>query len=534
MRTTRWLTTLALMGALSLNLSACGGSSEENDPIEADAGWLEPDAGPVEDDAGEPDAGPAEIDPTQPSAASEAALKKMLPIAEYMMEGQWVDGMVVAAVTPDGMSVRGLGSLADSAAPENETFEIASITKIFVGMALASMTNDGIVSPDTKLTDCMPDGYSTEGIEDITLGMLATHSAGFGHDQDNIRDIAEAVGGEDYLESDIFSYVSVDDIWNSLTLTSRTRVGQEQYSNYGVAVLGHALAVCDHEASWKDVIQKRVTGVLGLGHTGIDVPLTTQGYDKSLTALAPWTWTLDGLGPCGGFKSNVTDLGRLAQLVMSQESYPGSDMVNLSVQPLKPYSEEYGMNWMLGDSMMESVMEREETKALFRKMIWHGGVSDTYGTYLGISRDKNVAVILLNNSSSITAQIPGAFSMARQMGESPESIQENLEWYLPPVAELTEEKLKKFEGTYKISGMAPWPVTLTVENGLDGQLQLWADQPGYYGRFRLWPQTEQIAVFRYAFASYFEFNSTDEDHFQKGEFYDALTGQYLTVIRAQE
>ena len=448
---------MALFGALSLSFSACGGSSKDDD-TDDDAGIVELDAGPVVDpdaggqDAGEQDAG-TEIDPTKPSAASEAALEKMLPVIEYLVQNQYTDGTVVAAVTPDGMSVRGLGSLADSAAPELETFDIASITKVFVGMALASMTKDGIVSPDTKLTECMPDGYDTDGIEDITLGMLATHSAGYGHDQSNIYELAaENAGGEENIvDSDLFSYISVDDIWSSLTVTPRTRVGQDQYSNYGVAVLGNALAVCDHEASWKDVIRKRVTSVLGLDSTGIDIPLTTRGYDGSLQYLAPWTWMLDGLGPCGSFKSNAADLGRLARLILSKDNYPGSDMVNLAVTPLKRFDDysAYGYNWMIGPEGAETSLKDKEVKELLKTVIWHGGGSDTYATFVGVSREKDFAFIMLNNSRALASTYGGIFSMALQMGETEEVVIDDAlaDGLAPALFELTEAQAKKFEGT---------------------------------------------------------------------------------------
>ena len=76
----------------------------------------------------------------------------------------------------------------------------------------------------------------------------------------------------------------------------------------------------------------------------------------------------------------------------------------------------------------------------------------------------------------------------------------------------------------------PWPLTIKVENGNE----LWADWPGVYDRFRLWPGSENVAVFRNAFSNKFEFFDTTEDHFQQGEFMDAIRGQFLSFKRVAD
>lgn len=61
----------------------------------------------------------------------------------------------------------------------NTLFEIASISKMFTGLAVMALVEDGVLDLDTSIRTYLPD--APKGWKDITLRHLLNHTAGLGH-----------------------------------------------------------------------------------------------------------------------------------------------------------------------------------------------------------------------------------------------------------------------------------------------------------------------------------------------------------------
>ncbi len=74
-----------------------------------------------------------------PSAKSDELLAKISPLFQRISDIDNSLGTIVAVATPDGVSAKGFGEFAAEKKLYNLNFQLASITKVFTGMALASM-----------------------------------------------------------------------------------------------------------------------------------------------------------------------------------------------------------------------------------------------------------------------------------------------------------------------------------------------------------------------------------------------------------
>lgn len=104
-------------------------------------------------------------------------------IVQPVVEGKKPFGVAVGIVSKEGRRVFGYGAVAreGGTVPDGETiFEIGSITKVFTGLLLADMVEDGLVKFDDPVRRYLPDSVEvpTSGGKEITLLDLATHSSG--------------------------------------------------------------------------------------------------------------------------------------------------------------------------------------------------------------------------------------------------------------------------------------------------------------------------------------------------------------------
>jgi CubicO group peptidase (beta-lactamase class C family) len=80
--------------------------------------------------------------------------------------------------------IKGFGQVSDANRflPNAQTiYEIGSVTKVFTGIALANLVNDGIVTLDDQIRLYLPRevvNQLSNAIQSITLKQLATHTSG--------------------------------------------------------------------------------------------------------------------------------------------------------------------------------------------------------------------------------------------------------------------------------------------------------------------------------------------------------------------
>src|SRR5687767_5115712 len=91
--------------------------------------------------------------------------------------------LVVGIFARGNCSVKGFGTTKDpnGDCPNGQTlFEIGSITKVFTGILLARMVQDGTVQLNMPLSECLPRDVTVPRFDgkEMTLSHLATHTSG--------------------------------------------------------------------------------------------------------------------------------------------------------------------------------------------------------------------------------------------------------------------------------------------------------------------------------------------------------------------
>ena len=186
---------------------------------------------------------------------------------------------------------------------ENTLYEIGSITKVFTSALLADMTARGEVALSDGVETLLPRGFSIPewGGEAITLRHLSTHTSGLPTNPpfDEVDPVNPFAG---------FTAGDLQDFLTSYALT-RAPGTEWDYSNLGVGLLGHALALrleMDYEAA----LRQRILGPLGLVDTAISLSeaqwLRRASGHSGVVARPPFD--MASLEGAGSLVSSASDL----------------------------------------------------------------------------------------------------------------------------------------------------------------------------------------------------------------------------------
>ncbi|MER7406169.1 serine hydrolase domain-containing protein [Streptomyces sp. NPDC000070] len=188
---------------------------------------------------------------------------------------------------------------------EDLRYEIGSATKTFTGLLLARLINGGELTGGEPATALL-DSERPVGRVPVTLAHLITHTSGLPALPAGFRLRAlPAWHTNPYAR---FPAGRVVDAY--LRHRPRHRPGTRwRYSNYGVAVLGHALAAATG-TPWEDLLTDRVLRPLGLKETALradDSGLDAVGHGKDgETPLPPFD--AGGFQAAGAVRATPHDL----------------------------------------------------------------------------------------------------------------------------------------------------------------------------------------------------------------------------------
>ncbi|HEY3835567.1 MAG TPA: serine hydrolase domain-containing protein, partial [Bryobacteraceae bacterium] len=191
-------------------------------------------------------------------------------------------------------------------ARSDSIFEIASITKTFTGLLLARMAADGRVRLDEPVRELLPLGTVAKPAGgEITLLDLSTHHSGLPRMPDNFKPSDSSNPYKDYRLTDLYDYVSRHGV-------AKNGHPAFVYSNFGVGLLGQALAN-RAGSSYVELLQKEITGPLGMQDTVVKVPRELwdrfiQGHSGNGNHKRVPAWDLDALVGAGGIRSSAGDM----------------------------------------------------------------------------------------------------------------------------------------------------------------------------------------------------------------------------------
>ena len=332
----------------------------------------------------------------------------------------------------------------------NSVFEIGSITKTFTASVLADMVARGDVTLSDRVQSFLPATVKipSRGGRDITLLDLVTVSSGLPGMPSNFKPANPNNPYADYSVQQMYDFLS------GYTLT-RDIGAKYEYSNLGMGLLGHTLAVKAGK-SYFDLLSERILKPLKMGDTEITLsprlqPRLALGHNNAGAVVA--NWDLPTLAGAGALRSTVNDMFKYLAAHLDSTSRPlGKVLATTHVARTETGNPnlKVGMAWHI-------------LKTPGGSIVWHNGGTGGYRTFMGFDETKRIGVIVLTNSS-ISADDIGFHLIDPAVPLSK-----------PPMARVAKEidpaLLPPYVGTYQFAPAVS--LTVTLDNGA-----LWIEATG--------------------------------------------------------
>ncbi|MFP7834110.1 serine hydrolase domain-containing protein [Marisediminicola sp. LYQ134] len=299
-----------------------------------------------------------------------------------------------SVVVVDGDSV----STAHFGAADDTVYEIGSVSKTFTAALFADAIERGDVSADDEVGEYL----DLEGapIAEVSLAELAQHTSGlpsvpggFGAILANYRSVA--------FGTDPYGY-DFDELLDHARSESLGGRGDYSYSNMGISLLGHAVAVAstpglattDYPDAYAMLLQARILGPLGMTQTTVpqradDLPADAP---TGLTAGGRHSdaWTLGSYAPSGSIRSTPRDMAIWASALLDG-SAPGS----AALDPSSTVDDalEVGYAWHVST-------EPGAAAEPDRVVTWHNGRTGGFASMLALDREAGRAAFVVVDSAT--------------------------------------------------------------------------------------------------------------------------------------
>lgn len=217
---------------------------------------------------------------------------------------------VTAFVLANGHATHaGAGTNADT------EVEVGSVTKMFTAELLRNAVDDGVITLDTTIGEIT--GNPSAPIADVTLEELATHTSGLPRVTgiDTWSALSSLV-----LGTNPYRNVTTYDIFQLAETVELKNRGEERYSNYGFALLGHLIARAQ-DTTYEELLREQIFEPLGMSDTrlatfGTTTDDTTTGRLAEGRAAEPWE--MEGYAPAGAIRSTSHDMEKFARYLLDK------------------------------------------------------------------------------------------------------------------------------------------------------------------------------------------------------------------------
>src|SRR5215510_6730008 len=241
-----------------------------------------------------------------PATHDEGAVRQILQ--QRIDEKKKGVAIVVGLVDESGSKVISYGKMGvdDPRPVDGDTvFEIGSISKVFTAILLADMVERGEVGLNDPISKYLPKSVRTptRNGKEITLFDLATQSSGLPRMPANFtpKDM-----------SNPFADYSVDQMYEFLSGYTLTRDISEkyEYSNFGMGLLGHILAL-KAGTDYETLVLTRICKPLKMESTTIKLSPELRsrlaaGHSAALKPVA--NWDIPSLAGAGALRSTTNDM----------------------------------------------------------------------------------------------------------------------------------------------------------------------------------------------------------------------------------
>lgn len=298
-------------------------------------------------------------------------------------------GFVVAILErekPPRIHTAGTSGVEGLSLDGNTVFEIGSVTKVFTSTLLSEMVARGEVKLDDPISKYLPASVrvpSRNG-KQITLRNLATQTSGLPRLPTNFRPASVANPYADYTVDNLYQFLS--------GYTLPRDIGEKyEYSNLGVGLLGHVLALRAGK-SYETVLKERVLTPLGMTESGIQLTPAmqsrmAQGFNAQEMAMQKWD--LPALAGAGALRSTANDMLKFLAACLDSTHTPLGSVMARTREPQHDADtpgNSIGLGWHI-------------VNAFGTTLTWHNGGTGGYRAFIGLDDARHRGVIVLTNST---------------------------------------------------------------------------------------------------------------------------------------
>ena len=329
--------------------------------------------------------------PRRPQGAG--GLDAMDVLAERAMGSGRRIGLVVGCLAGGEQRVVGYGRRRRDAQdpPDGATvFEIGSITKVFTGLLLADLAEQGLVGLEDPLADHLPASVPvpTRGGRQLTLGDLASHAGGLPRDPKGT--LGRWLGDRHNPNAGL----SVEELYGGLARTRlRRQPGQRvKYSNLGAGLLGQALASAAGQP-YEALVRERICVPLGMPDTvvtltGEQTARLATGHTRRRRPAPPLE--LPALAGAGALRSTATDLLGFLEANLDPARTPLAAQIERTQRPRLRAAKrvEVGLGWLLA-----------HPPGAAGPVLWHNGGTSGFRSFVAFVRETHTGVVVLSNTA---------------------------------------------------------------------------------------------------------------------------------------
>ena len=282
-----------------------------------------------------------------------------------------------------GETVKGNGT---SPAPTT-LFEIGSITKTFTATMLAIAIGEGKLKLDDSVNKYLPDSIPLlqNNGKVATIRTLSNHTSGIPRMPENFQQTV--ANGKDpyasYTMQDLYGFL------HGLKL-GREPGSELEYSNAAVGLLGTILQKL-YGKNYEELLLSLIANPLKMTDTRVNIrPADSarfaSGYDDNGVYNGPWNLAAAFAG-AGAIRSTAHDMLKYASAEMDGPGVPGPLEKAMQLTQVVTYESggtKIGLGWFY-------------LKSGDKDILFHNGGTGGYRSYIGIDRQKKLAVVLLSN-----------------------------------------------------------------------------------------------------------------------------------------
>ena len=303
-----------------------------------------------------------------------------IEMIEYKTRGVRNARITVGIVQNGQMSFTVFGENARVLPNREYIYEIGSISKAITGHLFARAVHENLLTLgeiDVSIGNFLnlsPNGNYP------TIRSLMTHTSGYKFQEDYIFTLPQRTSPFENPFYGVTRRMVFDHIKR---INFSNRSDSYEYSNSGIAVASLVL---------ESIFNKDYASLVNSYFSNLGLNNTRIGDGRGNLSHY-WRWNNGNpYIAAGGIVSSITDMMKFAQMQMDPASYasyshkvwadvpPGFNFPELGVR-----ADAIGLGWFIDRT---------------HNVIWHGGSTDTFDTYLGFDKDNEIAVVVLSNIRS--------------------------------------------------------------------------------------------------------------------------------------